>query len=64
MEEDPAWVVLGFDTTLTYAKLARLCEFVRRGLPYIATHPDINCPTETGFIPDIGAVKTANLPAL
>jgi 4-nitrophenyl phosphatase len=24
-------------------------------LPYIATHPDINCPTEDGFIPDIGS---------
>ena len=24
--------------------------------PYVATHPDFNCPTETGFIPDIGAI--------
>jgi ribonucleotide monophosphatase NagD (HAD superfamily) len=23
---------------------------------FIATHPDINCPTETGFMPDIGAM--------
>ena len=29
---------------------------VRAGLPYIATHPDFNCPTETGFAPDIGAI--------
>ncbi|MFN2196778.1 MAG: HAD-IIA family hydrolase [Anaerolineales bacterium] len=55
-DEDPQYVVLGFDTTLTYAKLVRLCDFVRAGLPYIATHPDVNCPTETGFIPDIGAM--------
>ncbi|MFN2144616.1 MAG: HAD-IIA family hydrolase, partial [Anaerolineales bacterium] len=55
-EEDPQVVVLGFDTTLTYQKLVRLCDFVRAGLPYIATHPDINCPVEGGFIPDIGAV--------
>jgi len=48
--------VLGFDTTLTYDKLWKLCDWVRAGLPYIATHPDINCPTETGFKPDIGAV--------
>lgn len=54
--EDPEAVVLGFDTTLTYQKLVRLCNFVRAGLPYIATHPDINCPTEDGFIPDIGAM--------
>jgi HAD superfamily hydrolase (TIGR01457 family) len=55
-EEHPQLVVLGFDTTLTYQKLWRLCDFVRAGLPYIATHPDFNCPTETGFMPDIGAM--------
>lgn len=54
--EDPEFVVLGFDTTLTYQKLVKLCYFVRAGKPYIATHPDINCPTEDGFIPDIGAI--------
>ncbi len=54
--ENPAAVVLGFDTTLTYAKLTALCSAVRAGLPYIATHPDFNCPVADGFIPDIGAV--------
>lgn len=48
--------VLGFDTTLTYKKLWKLCDFCREGVPYIATHPDLNCPTETGFMPDIGAM--------
>ncbi len=52
----PDMVVLGFDTTLTYEKLWKLCDFVRAGLPYIATHPDYNCPTETGFMPDIGSM--------
>ena len=52
----PKAVVLGFDTTLTYQKLTALCDAVRGGLPYIATHPDFNCPTETGFAPDIGAI--------
>ena len=56
VEECPDFAVLGFDTTLTYRKLRLLCDFVRAGLPYIATHPDINCPTEEGFIPDIGAM--------
>lgn len=51
----PEAVVLGFDTTLTYRKLWALCDFVRAGLPYIATHPDLNCPTETGCMPDVGA---------
>ena len=55
-QNNPQCIVLGFDTTLTYQKLWKLCDFVRAGLPYIATHPDLNCPTETGFMPDIGAV--------
>ncbi len=54
-DDNPDTVVLGFDTTLTYEKLARLCSLVRQGTPYIATHPDLNCPTADGPIPDIGA---------
>lgn len=55
-EEHPEVVVTAFDTTLDYAKLCRVCDHVRAGLPYLATHPDYNCPTETGFIPDVGAI--------
>lgn len=55
-EETPEIVVVGFDTTLTYAKMCRVCDLVRAGLPYISTHPDYNCPTEKGFIPDAGAI--------
>jgi HAD superfamily hydrolase (TIGR01457 family) len=55
-DKNPQLIVLGFDTTLTYQKLWKLCDFVRAGLPYIATHPDFNCPTETGYMPDIGAM--------
>ena len=55
-DADPEIVVIGFDTTLTYRKMQAVCDFVRAGLPYVATHPDFNCPTETGFMPDIGAI--------
>ena len=55
-DESPDFAVLGFDTTLTYEKLWKLCDFVRAGVPYIATHPDLNCPTPQGFKPDIGAM--------
>lgn len=55
-DKTPDYVVLGFDTTLTYAKLWRLCDLVRQGVPYLATHPDINCPAETGYMPDIGSM--------
>ncbi|NSW52722.1 MAG: HAD-IIA family hydrolase [Anaerolineae bacterium] len=54
--DDPDYAVLGFDTTLTYDKLWKLCDLVRAGKPYIATHPDTNCPTADGFMPDIGAM--------
>ena len=54
--KNPDAAVLGFDTTLTYEKLWRLCDLVREGLPYIATHPDFNCPIEGGFMPDIGGM--------
>jgi len=56
VEDDPDYAVLGFDTTLTYQKLRKLVDFVVEGRPYIATHPDINCPTPGGFMPDIGAM--------
>lgn len=55
-DELPDLAVLGFDTTLTYDKIWKLCDLVRAGVQYIATHPDYNCPTETGFMPDIGAM--------
>lgn len=55
-EDSPEVVVVGFDTSLSYAKMCRVCDLVREGLPYISTHPDYNCPTETGFIPDAGAI--------
>ena len=55
-EEDADYVLVAFDTTLDYAKMCRVCDYIRAGKPYIATHPDFNCPTETGFIPDMGAI--------
>jgi HAD superfamily hydrolase (TIGR01450 family) len=57
VNREPHFAVLGFDTSLTYDKLWRLCDLVRAGTPYIATHPDFNCPLENGgFMPDIGAM--------
>lgn len=49
-------VVTSFDTTLNYEKLTIACDFIRYGAEYLCTHPDFNCPTETGFIPDSGAI--------
>lgn len=55
-DKNPDYVVLGFDTTLTYEKLVTACDLIRSNVPFIATHPDYNCPTETGYIPDCGAI--------
>ncbi|NJP41362.1 HAD-IIA family hydrolase [Oscillospiraceae bacterium HV4-5-C5C] len=52
----PDLVLLTFDQSLTYAKLASACQAIREGASFVATHPDINCPTENGFIPDCGAM--------
>ena len=55
-QQNPDYVLIGYDTSLDYRKMTAVCDYVRAGLPYIATHPDFNCPTETGFAPDIGAI--------
>ncbi len=54
---DPDYVVLGFDTTLTYQKLWDASDLIRAGTEYVATHPDFNCPLEGGkYMPDAGAM--------
>lgn len=55
-DSDPDIVVLGFDTTLTYQKLWDACRYIANGAIYIATHPDFNCPTADGFMPDTGSM--------
>ncbi len=60
LTKDKADIVLaGFDMTLSYEKLERGCTFIRNGAVFLATHPDINCPVEGGFIPDCGAICAA-----
>ena len=49
-------VITSFDTSLTYKKLDDACRLIRGGADYLSTHPDFNCPTENGFIPDSGAI--------
>lgn len=58
-EEKADIVITSFDTSLTYEKLDNACRLVRGGAEYLSTHPDFNCPTETGFIPDSGAIAAA-----
>jgi HAD superfamily hydrolase (TIGR01457 family) len=55
-DEHPDMVVTAFNTDFDYQDLIKLCDFIRSGMPFIGTHPDFNCPTKTGFIPDIGSL--------
>lgn len=56
-EEDITCVVSGFDTELTFQKLEDLSRILLKDIPYIATNPDLVCPTEFGFVPDCGSVS-------
>jgi len=57
LSDFPDYVVLGFDTTLTYQKLWKACDYIRLGVKFIATHPDFNCPLGEGkYMPDAGAM--------
>jgi len=55
-EEKADALILGYDTELTYQKLTDCVKMINRGLPYIATHPDLVCPVSYGYAPDCGSV--------
>lgn len=57
---DPDFVVLGYDLGFNYKKLDKACQFIRQGVTFIATHPDLNCPLEDGkMAPDCGSLTAA-----
>lgn len=50
-------IIVGNDIELTFQKLIDVCRLLcARNLPYIATHPDLICPTEFGNVPDCGSI--------
>jgi HAD superfamily hydrolase (TIGR01450 family) len=53
---NPDYVILGYDTELTYEKLRASALFLQNNVPLIATHPDLVCPTPLGPVPDVGAM--------
>ena len=53
--KNPEFVLLGYDTEVTYTKLKKGALFIQNGVPYYATHADNFCPTSEGKIPDAGA---------
>ena len=49
-------VVLGYDTELTYKKLADSCLLLQRPeVRFLSTHPDLVCPSAAGPLPDTGS---------
>jgi len=56
--DDTDCIVMGFDTELTFQKLHDVSYLLltRPEIPYIATNPDLVCPTEFGSVPDCGSV--------
>ncbi len=56
LEDGIELLVVGYDTEVTYKKLEEACILIHRGVDYIATNPDLACPSENGFIPDCGAL--------
>ena len=57
VEEDVTCVLAAYDSELNYQKLEKACELLyRKEVAYLATNPDLCCPTPFGFIPDCGAI--------
>lgn len=56
IEDNIVAIVMGYDTELDYQKLIKLTKLINKGLPYIATNPDLVCPVEYGYVPDCGSV--------
>lgn len=55
-DEDVSAVLVGFDTELTYQKVEDACRLLCRGADFLATNPDLACPTLYGFMPDCGSI--------
>ena len=56
--EEAECIVMSLDTELTFGKLRDVCRLLatRPEIPYLASHPDLACPTEFGFVPDCGSI--------
>lgn len=55
-EEGAQAVILAYDTELTYEKLARSALLLQRPeVLFLATHPDLVCPSPEGPLPDVGS---------
>ncbi|WP_303975471.1 TIGR01457 family HAD-type hydrolase [Streptococcus merionis] len=56
--ENPAYVVVGLDSHLTYEQLSIACLAIQKGAHFIGTNPDLRIPTELGELPGAGAINS------
>jgi NagD protein len=52
----PDFVVLGDSTSYDYQQIVTGTDLIAQGARFLATNPDVNCPTERGLRPSCGAV--------
>ncbi|RSL34134.1 TIGR01457 family HAD-type hydrolase [Salibacterium salarium] len=57
-QENPGFVVIGMDRSVTYQKLANACLAVRNGAHFVSTNADVALPSERGFLPGNGALTS------
>ncbi len=59
-DDVPDAVVVAFDMDLCYSHLCRAAYWIKEGKPFIATHPDLVCPTsQPTVLVDCGAITKA-----
>ena len=51
----PQFIVLGYDTEIDYEKISMASIHLHAGVPLVASHPDMVCPSPDGGLPDVGA---------
>lgn len=59
--ENPAYVVVGLDSQVTYETLAIATLAIQKGALFIGTNPDLNIPTERGLMPGAGALNALHV---
>ena len=58
--DEPDAVIVGFDTSLVFGNLCKAAYWIKLGKPFIATHPDLICPTnQPTLLVDCGAISAA-----
>lgn len=55
-DKDAQAVILAYDTDLTYEKLSKAALLLQKpDVLFLATHPDLVCPSPEGPLPDVGS---------